>query len=42
VVRLLPCFDALIMGHKDKTRFIDPRVLLWQTTECKAFGLLER
>ena len=27
VVRLLPCFDALIMGHKDKTRFIDPRVL---------------
>ena len=22
--RLLPQFDALIMGHKDKTRFIDP------------------
>lgn len=27
LARLLPCFDALIMGHKDKTRFIDPRVL---------------
>ena len=24
VVRLLPQFDALIMGHKDKTRFLDP------------------
>jgi len=24
--RLLPQFDALIMGHKDKTRFIDPGV----------------
>jgi len=24
--RLLPQFDALIMGHKDKTRFIDPSV----------------
>ena len=23
-VRLLPQFDALIMGHKDKTRFLDP------------------
>ena len=23
-VRLLPQFDALIMGHRDKTRFIDP------------------
>lgn len=25
--RLLPCFDALIMGHKDKTRFIEPSVM---------------
>ena len=24
--RLLPEFDALIMGHKDKTRFLDPTV----------------
>jgi len=23
-VRLLPQFDALVMGHRDKTRFIDP------------------
>ena len=23
-VRLLPQFDALLMGHKDKTRFLDP------------------
>ena len=23
-VRLLPQFDALVMGHKDKTRFMDP------------------
>ncbi len=26
VVRLLPQFDALIMGHKDKTRFIEPKL----------------
>jgi len=25
--RLLPCFDALIMGHKDKSRFIEPSVM---------------
>jgi uncharacterized protein YcaQ len=25
-VRLLPPFDALIMGHRDKSRFIDPSV----------------
>ena len=24
--RLLPQFDALIMGHKDKTRFIEPQI----------------
>ncbi len=26
-VRLLPQFDALIMGHKDKTRFIEPKTM---------------
>ncbi len=25
-VRLLPEFDALVMGHRDKTRFLDPTV----------------
>lgn len=43
VARLLPKFDALIMGHRDKTRFIDPSTrssIFLPTAEVAATMLL--
>jgi hypothetical protein len=43
IARLLPKFDALIMGHRDKTRFIDPstrRNIFLPTAEVSATMLM--